>query len=205
MSHFVRSARFEEVLDHWVHMNESLAQAWEWKDCPWWCGEQAAVGLFASAVWLSGGAALSEYSGTKVRRASEGTRMRRVRPYEGRNDLCFVLDKKYYLAEGNYSDHEIGDVNGWLARMDRLLKRACRDVLTCPPDQELRLGIVFAAPSVYEANESRIDSIVASLQDGVTRLPCEDLACVFPERSRVLKWRRYVHPGAVVAIRDAGT
>jgi hypothetical protein len=112
--------------------------------------------------------------------------MRRVRPYEGRNDLCFVLDKKYYLAEANYSDHEIGDVNGWLARMDRL-------------------GIVFAAPSVYEANESRIDSIVASLQDGVTRLPCEDLACVFPERSRVLKWRRYVHPGAVVAIRDAGT
>jgi len=57
-----------------------------------WNTEKTEVGLFASAIWRSGGTALEQLSARKTQGSRTGT---------GREDLWFHYDKKDYIVEAN--------------------------------------------------------------------------------------------------------
>lgn len=77
------------MLKKWTDLNANLARQWllDDGDVPWWYTERTLLGLFSSAVWLSGGVSLEEYSDAKRELSARGAVT--DRSYTGRADLYF--------------------------------------------------------------------------------------------------------------------
>lgn len=191
---YVRSNELRPVLEHWINVNHSIAKLWEWKDCPWWCGEQAAVSLLAAAVWKAGGMALAEYGTSKTFQGD---------PYNGRCDLYFNFLNQPYIAEAKYCFPLIGtQAEMSIETIKNNLDAACSNVRCMETEGERRLGMIFAVPCLHDSNSGQVDSCIISFQDELLKLDFAHIAWVFPPETRKLAWDKYLHPGIALLIQE---
>jgi hypothetical protein len=194
-SKYICSLELKLVLHHWINANCSVAKLWEWKDCPWWCGEVSAVSLFAAAVWMAGGTAIAEYESPKVFKGDD---------YKGRCDLYFFFSNEHYLAEAKYCFPLISKQSeSAIMTVESNLAEACENVQCVEIDGEKRLGINFAVPCL-PPSEGDVDTCLLHFQKDLQRLGFAHLAWVFPPKARKLKAKDdYIHPGIAILIREA--
>ncbi len=187
----------EDLLWEWVTLQERTARLWGWKDPLWWSGERASLGGFAGAIWRVGGIVLEEYPTQKVSRIRAGRQQTNA---IGRGDMDFTLASVDFVVEAKQCWP--GLTRQSLPYIESCVADAERDVrLATAPRQYQRLAVVFAAPSSIRADS--IDERVLDWVDTARAIKGCAFACVFPGRTRTLRWPQdsRIYPGAAIFIK----
>jgi len=183
------------TLKQWVRIMK-----WDWgNDPPWIHNEQTQVGVLSSAIFLSGGQALLEYS-TEKRHRRKWTL--------GRGDIWFLINYKEYIGEAKTCSPSIGKrgyIRNYWGNLDnatRAIKCVPRiSAVTASPPR--RLGLLFISPSlspdvteIGEKLERWVAEIHRSFYGTATAM-----AWSFPKEYREFKDEGRYYPGSVLLIR----
>lgn len=190
------------VLEKWINLNAELAERWR-VDVPWWYNERALLGLFSSAVWLSGGVALEEYTVSKRTLTKHG----HVDgdSFTGRADLYFETPKgDCFRAEVKQCWLRTSSMKDQRLKLKHCLHRVNRDIHQAEPeDNTQRLAVVFITPSVSFKKTGQIADHIQWAIEQVRSFRHDSLAWVFPEPGSYGKATQYTHPGVIMLIKQA--
>lgn len=172
-------------------------------DCTFWYSERPQVGLFAAAVWKSGGIALEEFGTVK---SAAGVESR------GRGDLFIKLAGVGYVCEAKHA---------WLSLSDELSKttkkfedqvaESSRDAIK-HPESGLKLSLTFAATAIEVIDTQNPHTLLKALGKRIATTNVAPDAAVLtlglkngPIRGK--KDEKYAHYGLIACIQlvDSGT
>jgi len=196
--------QFEDVLWEWINVVDRCTRSWVWEDVPWWYNERASVGIFAGAVWRSGGIALEEFSSAKLWTASEGDAAEER--YAGRCDLYFKLGKEEFSAEAKQLWPAAGKrAPNPVAEIQDSLTKALWEVRANRAEPgEQQLALVFASPIINVSFKNDLDDLIHKWTNAVQNVKCAASAWNFPGevRSQCISRGRF-YPGAALFIERA--
>ena len=183
------------LLRKWISVNQRLGREWSTTgDAPWWYNERALLSVLAGAVWLCGDSAFEEYSESKKTRASMST---------GRIDLWFSAGKQEFGAEAKMCQIPITENAGQVNGMRACMEKAKADVRRCSVhDYPRRLAIVFGAPYLRPCCKDHLKSRTEWLVTQAMKVPHDGMAWVFPELKEPPEINNWIHPGAIIWIKE---
>jgi hypothetical protein len=194
------------ALHKWIELNRRLADRWVKRDhdVPWWYNERALLGLFSTAIWLSGGVSLEEYSDAKRALSKKG------RPteasYTGRTDLYFETKNKQscaFRAESKRYGLAATTMKDQRQKLRERFKHVRRDIGQAPSEKEMRrLALLFVAPRITCRHSANIGKAVKWSIDQASDLRPDAMAWVFPKIGKYGCWEKYQFPGVLILIKE---
>lgn len=181
-----------QVLGKWVDLMEWWVNA-DPHDAPWWYGERSSLSLFAGAVWQCDGWAIEEYA------TSKGSKRK---PWNGRGDIMFGVDKHEYVAEAKQYWSAMGlHAGNQGIRVKKCLDEARADARGVPAYGAQRLAILFAVPYIPVSQRQNLGERMQTwLAQTATR---QGMACAwtFPKAARSLGGTHgYIYPGVLLLV-----
>ncbi len=169
-------------------------------DCTFWYSERPQVGLFAAAVWKSGGIALEEFGTTK---SAGGVESR------GRGDLFFKLGEIGYVCEAKHIWLSLSDqVSKNLKHFKRQVEESSRDVKK-HPELDRKLALTFAATAIEVEDNQNPHTLLKELGKNIATTDVVPNAAVLALslRSGPMKGKkddRYAHYALIVCAQLVG-
>jgi hypothetical protein len=201
-----RGSPFARIAKEWFAVVHKYGDSFKrpWMDFHWRYGERTHVGMFAAAIWRSGGVALEEYVTEKLDQQSA--------VYAGRCDLYFYFEGKRFLVEAKQVNFELSDQTRSMKKLKLAIQSAKRDGRKLDIDDgEQALAVVFVtfkAPKNQSEHTTtdQIRELLGEFRDGLPlRSTCDSAALYFPKHFRGRPDREPEHlPGAGIFIREVG-
>jgi len=193
---------FDSLLWEWITVLERLTREWEGEDYPWWYNERACIGMFAAAIWRSGGTAFEEYTSEKTRDRSELASLKK--PARGRTDLYFSYFGKEYIVEAKQWWPDLARFESHITDLADAIKGAENDVQAVNEKSGEMLTIVFAIPKAAHSVLGNLSSLVRDWKD---RIDADEndysaRALFFPEVGSQVKDERWVYPGIGIFLKQ---
>lgn len=170
-------------------------------DAPYWYTERALVGTFATAVWLTRGISLEEYSTKKGKRRGRG-----MERWSGRADIWIYpgLGKKKFPHGHILEAKHFWPIIGSRARLRELPKkckkllREARKSARHVQESGQHWGLTFITPRLRKKEEKHIDDCIKKFISQLKKVDA-DIAWIFPARD--LTFKNWIYPGVAMLIR----
>jgi hypothetical protein len=200
----------EDTLWEWIHLCERDTRLEGWKDASWWYNETTSVGMFAGAVWRSGGTALSDFTTKRFDVESE-QRTSTDKSRHGRCDLYFRTGQKEYYAEakqvwspfGLKADFRQSDIENSFEKAFSQLNRLDEGTKQEKIADTHKIALVFVVPYISKLYEDRINTQLETWTHKVQDIKHDALAWTFPPKTRTMEEedRKILCPGVALLIR----
>lgn len=191
----LRSLR--HILQKWIEVHAAYSKRENWKDSIWWCHERPNIAALATAVWLSGGTALEEYSTRKLRKRGQSA---------GRCDVFFRTKiGKAYACEAKQRWFAGGmTLEQGSEAVENCFKAAEEDAGSLHPKEGEKLAICFVTLDLPpKTDQASAEKSIANLIEILTSTKADAIAWCFPPKARLLRWKknRHYYPGVAMLIR----
>lgn len=182
-----RLAHWNTLLEEWCKIHERYCRMVE-RDAIFWYTERSNIGALAGAAWLSGWAAMEEF--THDRRVKHSNA-------RGRADLFMKSPVSEYFVESKLVWCREGS-NPRTARARKGMRAACKDARTLHQEEDTgikRVGVVFAIPSLPVGDCRTLPSVLSEFVTIMHSDGLDAVAWCFPPGAELRVSGRREYPG----------